>query len=232
MRSSSVLDLEEDRRVALDDVARRFGVARPRRVGDDHGAVRRGGGRPRDRVVVGSVHDLDLSTLGLDAGDSSGHHVGGYEDARVEAEQTCHRRDRATVIAVGRRREGQRAQRCDCGRELVDRGPFGFGSEPLDDGAVRRPRRAEHLERGKAEPVRFDLHEHVPDAECTGQARRIDEGRGFVAGQAFVQVERCAAVACNDTGPGAAQRIAEYEFAHADQSANASIMARTSSPSG
>ena len=226
-----VLDLEEDRGVALDDVTRWFRVALPRRVGD-HQRPRAGRGRrTRDRIVIGAIDDLDGCALALDAGDPGRDHVRGHEDARVEPEQASHGRDGAAVIAVGGGRERQRSERLDRIGELVHGRPLGLAPEAIDDGAVRGPGSTEHLERGQAEPVRFHLHEHASDRERVREAGRLHQRRRLVAGKPGVHGERRARGGQRDRS-ACHHRIAQDAFAHGDQSANASIMARTSSPSG
>ena len=170
-----LVDLGEDRRVALDHRARDLGVTLPRRVGHDEHVVGRELGRRAHRVVVRSVDDGDRRAFARDRVDARRRGAGRNEDARRVAEQPGHVRDRAPVVPVGRGDERERAEGCQLRTQLVEVAPLRLVAEAADEEPVDRPRRAEDLERRQPEPVRLVLHGQARQPELGGEGGGVDD---------------------------------------------------------
>ena len=166
--------LGEQRRVAVDDPARRPGRRRRRRSRARPARAPRRGGRARPRPRRSPSTTTTSAPSPAIASRRAGDRARGQEDAAAQPAQRGDVRDGAAVVARAGRDERVRV------RALAQR-------------ALDRPRRAEHLERRQAEPVGLVLERDGAEAELGRDAGRSRSGVGRVAGQRRVEGARLVA---------------------------------------
>jgi hypothetical protein len=84
---------------------------------------------------------------------------------------------------------------------------------------VDRPRHAEDLERGQAEPARLVLDPHAGDAERLGGGARVDEGRRRVAGQRAMEVVGAGGLSLDRPG----ERVGDQPLVHAVSASTSAV---------
>ncbi len=143
-----LLHLDKGGRVAgghepRDHVARRAcGIGYEQRAGGAGGIA-----RGVNRGIIDAVDHRERGAFRLDRLAPATCDEIRDEDARVEPEPARYTRDGAAVVAVGRRDQGQRPQRCCPGLQaIMGERPVRRRPEPLAQCDVGRPGRAQDLE--------------------------------------------------------------------------------------
>jgi hypothetical protein len=172
-------DSSPKRRVAVDHPVRGAGGADVGELEETLALAVRG--RAGDRLLVGAGDDRDLGALGGDRRAARRGRAGRQVDPRGEPAPRRDVRDGAAVVARAR------------GHERVHAGLL--AQRTLDG-----PGRAEHLERGQAEPARLVLQRDAAEPELRRERRQLAQRRRRVAVERGMEA-RGVAAGPRDGGP-------------------------------
>ena len=186
-----LIDLSEDRLVALSDPCWDELVARPTMIlNEDVIDARRVRGLG-DSVVLGSRHYGHSGTIGRDGVDSGLRRSLRHPDLRSESQPPRHPRHTTAVIAVGRGQQTEPTQRRDSFLQLLDRNPgLGGGPQSLGQGEIGGPSRPKDLVGRKPQPPAFILYLYRSDPQPSGQPGKRPKRRRRVSGQAPMEGPR------------------------------------------